>query len=118
MSTIRLLVVLAWTFALLKASFLFASTYLDVADEIYYNFSRLEAEGIITSGLLSTKPMSRKEAIRLLHEAESKSAGSSEFINDLIRSLREQLKIEESSRTAGTMYIKYVNTNSQVHALT
>src|SRR3990172_3465430 len=47
-----------------------ASTYLDLSDASYELFSRLEAAGVVRSGLLTTRPLSRNEAVRLLHEAE------------------------------------------------
>jgi len=107
---------------LLNTSSLFASTYIDSNDEIYYDLSRLEAEGMLPTGLLSTKPVSRKDAMRLLHESESRSEGSSTFIKELIRSLRDLLRPTESSgsdaRPIDTLYAKYVYTDSGVHTLT
>src|SRR3989304_10361374 len=61
-----------------------ASPYIGVGDEIYNILARLEAEGVIKSGLLNTKPISRKEAIRLLSEAEKNSEGRSEFVKELV----------------------------------
>ncbi|RLC27952.1 MAG: hypothetical protein DRH37_10135, partial [Deltaproteobacteria bacterium] len=41
-----------------------ASTYQDVGDEVYVILERLEAEGVIKSSLLTTRPLSRKEVVR------------------------------------------------------
>jgi hypothetical protein len=99
-----------------------ASTYIAVEDEgVYQILSRLEAEGVITSGLLDTKPISRKEAGRLLLEAEADSAPRSEFVKSLIKSLRERLGPDPSVgtqvRPVESAYVKYIHTNAEVHPL-
>ena len=99
-----------------------ASTYIGVGDEIYNILARLEAEGVIKSGLLNTKPISRKEAIRLLSEAEKNSEGRSEFVKELVRELRERIRPEESEagviRPLDIVYGKYIRTNADVRTLT
>jgi hypothetical protein len=71
-------------------------------DNIYNVLSRLEAEGIIQRGLLTTKPLSRREITRLILEAERNAEGKSLFINQLIKSTKERINIE----TAHTQLIK------------
>lgn len=68
-----------------------ASTYIPLGDDVYTILSRLEAEGIIHSSMLSTRPISRIEAERLLSEAERNSKQGSAFIKSLVQSLRERL---------------------------
>ncbi len=79
-----------------------ASTYLDVGDDVYDTLHRLEAEGIIKSGLLTTKPLSRKEVIRLILEAEKNSEDKSPFIRNQIQLLKDKFR----SDLDGTKYIK------------
>lgn len=76
----RWLLILALTSYVIAPSAAAASTYLDVNEVAYDLFSRLEAEGVVRTGLLTTRPISRKEALRLLQEAESNSEGRSAFI--------------------------------------
>lgn len=95
-----------------------ASTYLDIRDDVYAILSRLEAEGVVRSGLLSTRPLSRAEIVRLYREAELNSAGKSEFIKDLVRELKLRLMPEgetvPKTRVADEIYVKYVYTNVDV----
>jgi hypothetical protein len=84
--------------------------------------SRLEAEGVVRSALLTTRPISRSEAMRLLHEAEQNSEGSSAFIKSLVHELELRLRTEESQpgslKLLDTVYAKYINTNADVRTLT
>ena len=43
---------------------------IEIGDDAYGILLRLEAEGVIKSGLLTTRPISRAEAERLIGEAE------------------------------------------------
>jgi len=99
-----------------------ASTYLEIGDEAYTLLSRLEAEGVVRSGLLNTRPLSRTEAIRLLREAEQNSAGSTAFIKSLVQDLRQRLEPngtrEERPKIITAMYANYINTISSVRTLT
>ena len=99
-----------------------ASTYLDINDDAYALLARLEAEGVINSGLLTSKPISRKEAVRLYHEAEKNSEGRSAFIRSLVQDLKQRIRPEEfeagSLKLLDTVYAKYVNTNADVRTLT
>ncbi len=95
-----------------------ASTYVPVEDDVVYQvLSRLEAEGVIQSALLDTKPISRKEAFRLLHEAEANSSASSELVGSLVQTLKDRLGPEPAGtqiKSLDTIYAKYVNTNAGV----
>ena len=100
-----------------------AATYLSVEDDAVYGaLSRLEAEGVITSGLLDTRPISRKEAYRLLHEAEANSASGSDFVKGLVQALKARLGPEPAGATQvkpfEAVYAAYAHTNADVHATT
>ena len=118
----RWLLIIALIPCAFAPSFSAASTYLDVSDNAYDLFSRLEAEGVIRSGLLTTKPISRKETTRLLEEAEKNAEGRGEFIQGLVRELKQRLQPvkpgENSLKILDTMYVKYVDTNAEVRTLT
>lgn len=120
MSIFRFIIVLSCAL-ISTVSSTYASTNVEVGDELYYVLSRLEAEGVITSSLLSIKPISRKDAIRLLHEAESNAEGKSEFITSLIRLLRERLKTEDATgmtfKPIDTVYAGYVNNDADIITL-
>lgn len=68
-----------------------AQNYLPLGDYSYKILDRLEAEGIIKSGLLDTKPISINEAIRLYDEAKLNSKESSRFIRKLVDDLGKEL---------------------------
>ncbi|MDA8088639.1 MAG: capsule assembly Wzi family protein [Nitrospiraceae bacterium] len=61
-------------FAFILSARAFASTYVPVGDDAYNMLFRLEAEGLITSGLLDTLPISRSEMQRLISETEKNAA--------------------------------------------
>jgi len=98
-----------------------ASTYLPVDDEFYNTLYRLEAEGIIKSGLLTTKPLSLKEVKRLLLEAERNAEGRSPFIQGLIKPLKEKFKDEGDDvryiKPVDLTYSRYVYADSDIQAL-
>lgn len=54
-----------------------ASTNVDINSITYDQLLRLEAEGLIRSGILTTKPLNRNEVARLILEAERNSEGES-----------------------------------------
>jgi hypothetical protein len=105
----------------LITSYAQASAYLPVSDDTYEILSRLEAEGVIQSGLLTTRPLSHEEAVRLLLEAEKKSETSSPFIQSLIKSLRERLKddIEATKflKPVDSIYTSYLYADSDIKDL-
>lgn len=96
-----------------------ASSYLDVDDDVYSLLSRLEAGGVVRSALLSTRPISRAEAVRLLHEAETNAEGRGAFIKELVRELKRKIGPEVGGlRLMDSVYAKYVNTNADIRTLT
>lgn len=102
-----------------RASLAAASTYIDIEDaEIYTLLSRLEAEGVIQDALLSTRPLSRREVVRLVHEAEENAEGRSDFINSLVMALRRRVRPWEFE-TGGfkpleSVYAQYIRTSADV----
>ena len=80
-----------------------------VGDEIYDILLRLEAEGIIESGLLTTKPLSRREAARLTIEAEKNVGDKSIFLRQLVRTLKRRLDAERGE-------VKYVKPVDKAYA--
>src|SRR3990172_4433764 len=96
-----------------------ASTYLDVNDDAYALLSRLEAEGVVRSALLSNRPISRNEAVRLLHEAETNAEGRGAFIEGLVRELKRRIGPEVGGlKLLDSLYAAYINTNAEVRTLT
>ncbi len=69
----------------------FAQNYLPMGDYSYKILDLLEAEGVIQSGLLDTKPINISEAIRLYNEAKLNSKKSSRFIRELVDDLGKEL---------------------------
>jgi len=95
-----------------------ASTYVDIEDvDIYNTLSLLDAEGVLPDALLSTKPLSRQEVVRLVNEAEINAAGRSEFIKGLVQALKQRVKLEEGNfKPIDSVYGEFVNTNADVLA--
>jgi hypothetical protein len=116
-------IVLPVCFLLVIAATSSAGTHLDVGDdrEAYELLDRLEAEGIIRSGLLSTKPVSRKEVSRLIREAERDPGAERPEIRSRIRRLSETF----GDTAEGASYIKpvdrislkYIHTDSGLQVL-
>ncbi len=77
---------------LLLTSLATASTYVPVNDTTYAILNRLEAEGILKSSMLTTKPLSRKEVARLVLEAEQNSEDANSFIKRYIKILKDKFK--------------------------
>ena len=98
-----------------------ASTYIRVDDNTYDLLLRLEAEGVIKSSLLTTRPLSRKEVMRLVIEAERKYGESSIFIQSLIRSLKERFEVEAYNarfiKPVDLLYSRHVYADSDIQAL-
>jgi hypothetical protein len=101
-----------------------ASTYLDMESDsyIYTILSRLEAEGVIRSGLLSMKPISRKQAFQLLNEAEQNVGNSGTFVQSLVASLRDRLGEGRDGKTVikpvDSVYATYAYNTAEARALT
>ena len=62
---------------------------IEIGDDVYEILLRLEAVGAIKSGLLTTRPISRAEAGRLIREAER--AGLNPFRQDAQRPFEKTL---------------------------
>jgi hypothetical protein len=107
--------------ALLISSSAIASSYISVDDETYEILFRLEAEGVIQSGLLTTRPLGRKEAVRLFLEAEKNNEISSLFIQSLIKSLKEKLRDDLGEKKfikpLDSVYAKYLYADSDIQKL-
>jgi hypothetical protein len=88
-----------------------------VNEEVYQFLDRLEAEGVIESSLLTTRPLSRKEITRLVMEAERSSKDRSLFIQGLISSLKEKFKDdmtdEKYIKPLEYPYLKYAYSDSK-----
>jgi len=65
-----------------------AETYVPLDDEVYFYLQRLEAEGLIQSGLLDTKPLSYREIARLVAEAERNLTGRDIIVRSIVRKLK------------------------------
>ena len=106
---------------LLIASAAGAATYVPLDDDAYGMLARLEAEGVIESGLTSTKPLSRKEMARLAVEAERNSQGKSEFVRSMARHLKERFKDElvgsRFIKPVDSFYVRYAYNSSDSQAL-
>ncbi|GAB4388168.1 MAG: capsule assembly Wzi family protein [Thermodesulfovibrionales bacterium] len=83
-----------------------AAIGLDVGDAAYRDLERLEAEGLIESSLLNLRPISRREAARLVLEAERNAARSGQGAGDLARALIARLKAEFAGDLDDTDYLK------------
>jgi len=98
-----------------------AATYVPLDDDAYGMLARLEAEGVIGSGLTSAKPLSRKEMARLALEAERNSEGKSEFVRSMARHLKERFKDEISGtrffKPVDSAYVRYAYNSSDSQAL-
>jgi hypothetical protein len=89
-----------------------ASTYVPVGDDTYDALLYLEAEGVIESGLLASRPLSRKEVLRLIEEAEGKSGERGPVVRQVVKSLRERYGDEAGDgryiKPVGTVYSAFV----------
>jgi hypothetical protein len=98
-----------------------ASIGVEVGDDAYVLLERLEAEGVIESGLLDTRPISRKEALRLALEAERNSRGRSPFVRAIASSLKERFSDEFREvnyiKPLGRAYFGYVYSDQKAQEL-
>lgn len=69
------------------------ATNVSLDEDAYNLLYLLEAEGVIKSGLLTTKPLSRKEVARLILEAEE-SKPKDPFIVEVIKYLKKRFSPE------------------------
>ncbi len=93
-----------------------ASTNIDINSDAYVLLQKLEAEGLIQSGLLATKPLSRQEVVRLVLEAESNAEDKSPFIRNLVKSLKERfthdLENDEFIKPVEDPYAQFIYSDS------
>ncbi len=93
-----------------------ASTYVPVGDDAYNLLFRLEAEGLIKSGLLDTLPISREEMRRLIREAEWNAKRESHLSKEDeqdIQLLKERFKEERFEDQQGK--VKYIRPLDEVY---
>ncbi len=104
------------TASLLIAPHSLASVYVAPDDDVYDVLNYLEAEGIIQSSLLTTKPLSRKEIARLILEAESNSEGKSLSVQQVINSLKKRFKNEfdrkKYIKPVDDIFVQYIYSDS------
>lgn len=72
-----------------------ASNHVPVGSRVYPRLERLEAEGLIPSGILTSRPITRLEAARLVKEAAS--GHPSETASHIIEELNRELGDVQSS---------------------
>lgn len=95
---------------------------VDTGDEIYDILTRFEAEGLIQSGLLTTKPLSRSEAVRLAIEAERNVEDKkSPFLRQLLGTLNDRLEAEKGEvkylKPVDNAYIDYIYSDQAAQEL-
>jgi len=99
----------------------FAEEYLPIDEETYFFLQKLEGEGIIQSGLLTTKPLSRKEIARLIKEAEENSKNKSLYIKIIVKKLKEnfneEFKTVDFIKPINSIYIKYFSQDTNLQLL-
>ncbi|NOZ25113.1 MAG: hypothetical protein GXO94_03345 [Nitrospirae bacterium] len=79
-----------------------AATNVAIESTTYDHLMRLEAEGLIRSGILTIRPLSRKEVARLVLEAEGNAADRGPRIRRIIEYLKERFRAE----IEGARYVK------------
>jgi len=91
-----------------------AAIYIPVDDDLYDLLFRLEAEGYIQSGLLSTRPISRREASRLIEEAENNAADLSAYRREIDFYKRTLLDLPETdyAKVPEKIYLEYLNASA------
>ena len=116
----RLLISLA-LFFMVGAVCAEASTYLPLDDYAYEAVARLEAEGVIESGLTSMKPLSRKEMARLAVEAGKNAEGKSGSVRAMAGYLKERFADEINGRRfvkpVDSLSVRYAYNSSDSQAL-
>jgi len=74
-------------------SSVFASIYVEVGDQVYEYLEYLEARGCIKSGILTTYPLSQKEILRLINEAEEVCKGDS-YIKEALKKIKNRISYD------------------------
>ncbi len=97
-----------------------AATYIPLDDSVYSLILRLEAEGIIKSGLITTLPLSRREVVRVLREAE-KAGNKNSFLEEVIdllrRLLRDDIVETKFIKPVDNLYTRYFYADSGIQGL-
>ena len=75
-----------------------ASAHVPVGSWVYPALERLEAEGLLASGILTSRPISRAEAARLIKEAES--GQPSEAAARVIQKLKDEFAPDEAASSS------------------
>ena len=89
-----------------------ASTYVPVGDDAYNLLFRLEAEGLITSGLLDTLPVSREEIKRLISEAERNAA----MTKNLNKEDKQGIYLLKERFGGGQEHVNYIKPLEEAYA--
>lgn len=98
-----------------------ASTHVPVGSWVYPALERLEAEGLVRSGILTSRPLSRTEAARIISEIESQSRSNT--IEWLIRKLRQEFAVELKGTSSSYLKpleearFRYVHADGAPHLL-
>ena len=95
----RVLAVLLWmALSFCSTAFAFSSVNVPLDDWSYAALDKLEGCGLIHSGLHGTRPFSRLETARLIHEAQVakklKSIDLPPFVDELLRDLEKEFREE------------------------
>lgn len=85
------------------------SVHVPVGSWVYRALDRLEAEGLIKSGLLDSRPLTRSEVARLVREAEASARGPSHTNIMLGRLVREFPEYESSGQASYLKPVDFVN---------
>jgi len=90
-----------------------AAIYIPVDEDFYDLLFRLEAEGYIQSGLLSTRPIARREASRLIEEAENNAVDSA-YRREIDFYKRTLLDFPETdyAKVPEKIYLEYLNASA------
>lgn len=80
---------------ILPGPLLAASTHVPVGSWVYAALEKLESEGLLASGILTSRPISRAEAARLMKEAES--GQPSEAALRVIQKLKKEFAPDEAA---------------------
>lgn len=74
-----------------------ASPHVPVGSWVYPALEKLEAEGLLASGILTSRPISRAEAVRLVKEAEAGQPSAAAM--RVIQKLKKEFTIDEAAST-------------------
>ncbi|CAG0943283.1 hypothetical protein ANRL1_01278 [Anaerolineae bacterium] len=96
------------------------SPHVPVGSPVYPGLERLEAEGLIPTGILTSRPISRSEAARLVKEAESRQPSQAAFrvIDELKKELGAGQEVPSSYfRPFEEARFKYLYSENVPHLL-